>query len=684
MRTRLSKLDIHTVQDLIFHLPTRYEDRSFAVPISELCVGEAAVVRGKIIQHAPAYRRNRSQGLVCALQDDMGDTLYLEFMHATPYQHKALSQNNTVQYYGVVRRSARGLCMYHPEHVPIEQQENTHSLTPIYPSTKGFNQPLWRKIIALAMAQPTAGELYTTLPVPTKTDLAMAEHYKYLDTVSIHEALHYLHAPTVKDDSDAQSETDRYRRRLVFEELVAHYVCTQLATQVLQNQPAVAFEKQGDDLERALLKNLPFQLTKAQRRAVSEISADLGRDKAMRRLLQGDVGSGKTIVAALVALRVIASGAQVALMAPTEILMEQHYKSFTSWFGSLSLKTAQLCSTQTAKQRADILEELAAGNIDIIIGTHTLLQKDVRFKQLGLNIIDEQHLFGVHQRFLLQQKAVAHHSRHKPHQLIMTATPIPRTLFMMSYSGLSSSVIDELPAGRQPIRTVLVSQKRRDKIIERVHQACAQNNQAYWVCPLIDQTEAIAGQAVEDVAATLEQRMPGLRIGLLHSKCKPGDRMDTMQAFRNGDIHLLVATTIIGVGVDVPRASLMVIDNAERLGLAQLHQLRGRIGRGTQESYCVLLYGNCSKHSLHRLNVLREHSNGYMVAEQDLKIRGPGEVPGTPQSGAIKFKLADLQQDAMLIEPVQHYGDWLKQTHPKCVDVLIKRWRMASQIYRTV
>ena len=677
MCKRLDKFNIQTLHDLLCHLPARYEDRSLITPVRELRVSEAVVVEGLIAQQAPLWRNGRPSGLSCSLQDAQGDTLSLEWSRITSYHRGLFAKGKTIRCYGVIRRNSRGLCMYYPEYIDASEH-NPNALTPIYPSTAGISQFLWRRIMNEALKQLSEQEPHDVLPVaPETSSISQAES----NTIPLREAFDFLHAPSLDQADEITLRIEHYKKRLAYEELLAHYLNARSATRLLQEQTATAFKRTESSIEQDFVKSLPFQLTNAQQRVIQEILHDLEGNTAMRRLLQGDVSCGKTVVAAIVALRVISNKAQVAVMAPTEILSHQHYHNFESWFKPLSLKVAHLRSGQNDKQRTEMLHALSDGAIDLIVGTHTLLQKDVQFKHLGLNIIDEQHLFGVHQRLLMQQKTTQAIGNSNPHQLIMSATPIPRTLFMIHCSNLDQSVIDEMPANRIPVQTALVSQKRRMEVIEKVRRACADGKRGYWICPFIDQSEAMDAQAVSEVASDLSKMMPELRIDSIHSKRDTAEREQIMSKFQEGQIDLLIATTIVGTGIDVPDTTLMVIENAERLGLAQLHQLRGRIGRGTEGGSCVLIYGACGEQSMRRLKILRQYNDGYTIALKDLQTRGPGEVLGTAQSGNIRYRVADLRQDMSLMESIRQYGKWLEDTHPECAKTLVYRWNGSGKIY---
>lgn len=563
----------------------------------------------------------------------------------------------------------------HPEYKaltdgPVELEE---TLTPIYPTTEGVYQQTIRSLCEQALSYLNPQSVTELLPAA----LAAAE-------MPLAEAIHVLHQPPTDADQQALLEgIHPAQRRLALEELIAHHVSMLIARQQAQQVRAVPIQSNGN-LSKAFLARLPFTPTAAQQRVAQEIAADMAQSYPMLRLVQGDVGSGKTLVAALAALPVIESGYQVALMAPTEILAEQHALSFRLWFEALGIEVGWLAGKSKGKAREQTLQMLAAGQIQFIVGTHALFQAGVEFQHLALVIIDEQHRFGVHQRLALREKGES--AGVHPHQLVMTATPIPRTLAMTAYADLATSVIDELPPGRTPIQTVAIPDTRRGQIIERVNEVCSQQGrQAYWVCTLIEESDVLQCQAAEDTATQLAEQLPDLRIGLVHGRMKPVEKEAVMYAFKAGEIDLLVATTVIEVGVDVPNASLMIIENPERLGLAQLHQLRGRVGRGSAASHCVLLYKTpLSQHANQRLAVLRDSSDGFVIAERDLELRGPGELLGARQTGLAQMKVADLVRDQALIPQVQQLAQGLVNHYPELSEQLMKRWLPQGDRYAQV
>ncbi|MBB3169867.1 ATP-dependent DNA helicase RecG [Simiduia aestuariiviva] len=669
---KLAKLGLHNLQDLLFHLPLRYLDRTRITPIGALQPGVTAVLEGEIKAADVVFGRRRS--LVVKLQDATG-TLTLRFFHFNQAQKQNLARGLTLRCFGEARRGAAGLELYHPEYEAVTQASPAlaQSLTPVYPATEGVTQPRMRSLVQQTLAFLTPSSLRELLP----TALRQAH-----GQLPLADALRYLHQPPT--DADVQQLAlgqHPAQQRLAFEELLAHHLSLLGLRQQLQAEGAPALPHNRERLT-AFLQQLPFNPTKAQSRVAQEIAADLAQPVPMLRLVQGDVGSGKTLVAAMAALQAIGNGYQVALMAPTEILSEQHRHNFQQWFEPLGIQVGWLAGKQKVAERRDQLSALASGQTQLIVGTHALFQEQVNFADLGLVIIDEQHRFGVHQRLSLREKAG---SQLRPHQLIMTATPIPRTLAMSAYADLDCSVIDELPPGRKPVTTVVINQDRRDLVIERVRAAIGDGRQVYWVCTLIEESETLTAQAAEATQEALALSLPGVAIGLVHGRLKPSEKESVMAQFKAGQLPLLVATTVIEVGVDVPNASLMIIDNPERLGLAQLHQLRGRVGRGSAESHCVLLYsGPLSQHSKARLEAMRATNDGFVIAEKDLELRGPGEVLGTRQTGAMNFKIADLQRDAELIPQVRTAATDLLANHPQQTAELTRRWLGYNEVYAKV
>lgn len=669
---KLERLGIRTLQDLLFHLPLRYQDRTRIQPLATLRPGDEAVIQGQVRVADVVQGRRRS--LVCRIQDGSG-LLTLRFFHFSAAMKNSLIPGRQLRCFGEVRPGAAGLEMIHPEYRVLDdpQAPVDACLTPVYPLTEGLQQGRLRSLIEQALTRKDSFSCEDLLPAALQAKWSLP---------SLQTALHYLHHPPPDADL-AQLEAGRHpaQQRLILEELLAHHLSLLSIRQQLQQQGGLPLPK-GDDLCRRFLETLPFPLTGAQQRVGAEIRADLAKARPMLRLVQGDVGSGKTLVAALAALRAVANGYQAAIMAPTEILAEQHYRNFTHWCEPLGIHVAWLSGKVKGRAREQQLAHMANGQAALVVGTHALFQEQVRFARLALVVIDEQHRFGVHQRLSLREKGCE--GGRVPHQLIMTATPIPRTLTMSAYADLDCSIIDELPPGRTPVQTVVIADSRRDEVIARVRAACADGRQAYWVCTLIEESEALQCQAAEVTAAQLHEWLPELRIGLVHGRMKAVEKTQCMNAFKAGELDLLVATTVIEVGVDVPNASLMIIENPERLGLAQLHQLRGRVGRGQTESFCVLMYhAPLSAQGRARLAVMRETCDGFRIAEKDLELRGPGEVLGTRQTGMMQFRIADLQRDADLFQQVRALAQMLQQDPVRC-EAIMQRWLGSSRHYAQV
>ncbi|CAB0151313.1 ATP-dependent DNA helicase RecG [Pseudidiomarina piscicola] len=663
LQERLAKLGLVTVQDMLLHLPLRYEDRSRIYPVAALQAGTTATVIARVVKAEIVYGRRRM--LKVKVQDASGG-LNLVFFQFSAAQLKQFEQGAQLQLFGEVRRGLQGPDMIHPEYKLIQgaaPQLGESSLTPVYPTTEGVQQASLRKLSEQALTYLTDKAVNELLPEQLRPNgMALAD------------AIRLLHRPPLDVSlSELQDGTHPAQQRLAMEELVAHQLSLLKLRAIKQQHQARALHPHSE-LEQAFLAQLPFSPTHAQQRVVGEIQQDLAAAVPMMRLVQGDVGSGKTLVAALAALTAIGQGYQVALMAPTEILAEQHALTFQQWFAPLGIQVGWLAGKQNSKQRKENLTRLASGEINLIVGTHALFQAEVTFNNLVLVIIDEQHRFGVHQRLGLREKGVQ--QGYQPHQLIMTATPIPRTLAMTAYADLATSVIDELPPGRTPVTTVAVPDTRRDDVVARVHDVCVQEQrQAYWVCTLIEESEALQCQAAEDTATQLAEALPDLRVGLVHGRLKGTEKEAVMQAFKAHELDLLVATTVIEVGVDVPNASLMIIENPERLGLAQLHQLRGRVGRGAVASHCVLLYhAPLSKTATQRLGVLRDSNDGFVIAQRDLELRGPGELLGQRQTGVTEMKVADVMKHSYLLAEAQELAHQLWQSYPETSEALIQRW----------
>ncbi|MEQ9726672.1 ATP-dependent DNA helicase RecG [Pseudomonas sp. WHRI 8822A] len=670
---KLAKVGLETLQDILFHLPLRYQDRTRIVPIGALRPGQDAVVEGTVSGAEVVMGKRRS--LLVRLNDGSG-TLSLRFYHFSNAQKEGLKRGTQVRCYGEIRPGSSGLEIYHPEYRALTGDEPPaveQTLTPIYPTTEGLTQQRLRQLSEQALARLGPHSLPDWLP----RELAKEYQLAPLD-----QAIRYLHRPPPDADLEELAEGRHWaQHRLAFEELLTHQLSMQRLRESARAQQAPALPV-ARKLPQQFLDNLGFKPTGAQQRVGAEIAYDLSQHEPMLRLVQGDVGAGKTVVAAFAALQAIEAGYQVALMAPTEILAEQHFINFTRWLQPLGLETAWLAGKLKGKARAAALEQIAAG-APMVVGTHALFQDEVRFRNLALAIIDEQHRFGVQQRLALRQKGVG--GRLSPHQLIMTATPIPRTLAMSAYADLDTSILDELPPGRTPVNTVLVADSRRFEVVERVRSACNEGRQAYWVCTLIEESEELTCQAAETTYEDLSAALVGQRVGLIHGRMKPAEKAAVMDQFKQGHLQLLVATTVIEVGVDVPNASLMIIENPERLGLAQLHQLRGRVGRGSAASHCVLLYHPpLSQIGRERLGIMRETCDGFIIAEKDLELRGPGEMLGTRQTGLLQFKVADLMRDADLLPAVRDAAQALQEQWPQHVSPLLERWLRHGQQYGQV
>ncbi|MBB6093115.1 ATP-dependent DNA helicase RecG [Povalibacter uvarum] len=661
---KLQKLGISTVQDLLFLLPLRYEDRTRVVPIGSLQFGDRAVVEGDVQLTEISFRGRRQ--LLCRISDGSG-SMTLRFFYFSSAQQQGLARGTRIRCFGEIRRGLGGFEIVHPEYRRVAATDANaveSALTPIYPLTEGVQQGRLRQLTSQALLEVANETIRDWLPQTTLREL---------DLPSLRDALDYVHRPP-PDASLELLSTYRHpaQRRLAFEELLAHHLSLRLLRREVQRDPGWAFEPQGTLLQK-FVDSLPFKLTGAQQRAWREIDRDLNQPSPMLRLVQGDVGSGKTVVAALAAVRAVESGFQAAVMAPTELLAEQHGRNFAAWLAPLGLDIAMLTGKRTGPARTRALADIATGDAKIVIGTHALFQEQVEFRRLGLAIVDEQHRFGVHQRLLLREKGAA--SGRFPHQLIMTATPIPRTLAMTAYADLDVSVIDELPPGRTPVKTVALTESRRDEVVLRIRDACRQKRQAYWVCPLVEESEQLEAQAAEETARVLAEALSELRVGLVHGRMTPRDKDAVMSEFKAGRIDLLVATTVIEVGVDVPNASLMVIENAERMGLAQLHQLRGRVGRGSAESNCVLLYRPpLTEVARERLSVMRATNDGFEISRRDLELRGPGELLGTRQTGLVQMRVADLMRDADLLPKVQETAELMLTSNEANIAPLLRRW----------
>ncbi len=650
---KLANCGINTLQDLLFHLPLRYQDCTHLTPIAALQIGDTAVVEGIIVATEERFAKRRN--LLCTLQDATGK-LTLRYFHYNAHQKNNLKVGTRLTCFGEVRGFGSHKELIHPTARSIQLEEK---LTPVYPTTSGLTQKTLYNLTSQVLELLNKGAL-----LPELIPATILAQYKLPSLLA---ALNYVHRPEPK----AQA-LQKMQQRLAFEELLAHHLSLTKIRAKIDEQVAHSMPL-ATKLSARFLSTLPFKPTKAQLRVCQEIARDMASVKPMLRLVQGDVGSGKTLVAAISALQAIENNYQVALMAPTEILSEQHFNNFKQWLAPLNLNVVWLSGKHSGSQRKIILEDLKLKRAHLVVGTHALFQENVQFGALGLVIIDEQHRFGVEQRLKLREKGIF--NKRFPHQLIMSATPIPRSLAMVAYADLDHSIIDELPPGRTPITTVVISHTRRQEVITKVRAACEQKRQVYWICTLIEESETLQAEAAEVTAKSLQTFMPTLKVGLIHGRQKADEKNLIMTAFRKHEIDLLVATTVIEVGVDVPNASLMVIENAERLGLAQLHQLRGRIGRGKMASHCILLYSYpISQIARERLKILRESSDGFVIAKRDLELRGPGEVLGTRQAGLVQFRLADLVRDEPLLEMVKQTAAAIKATAPQNIPLLIRRW----------
>lgn len=670
LAARLAVLGVTSVQDLLFVLPTRYEDRTRVQPIGSLLAGHRAVVEGEVQLTEVVFRRRRQ--MLCRIADGSG-FLTLRFFHFSGAQQEGLARGTRIRCFGEVRRGPLGLEIVHPEYRRIfdDRAPLEDSLTPVYPATEGVSQGRLRMLIGQALRELDTAGVRDWIPPAILEPLGLP---------SLREALRYVHRPPVDAALD-ELEAGRHpaQRRLAFEELLTHQTVMRRLRESARTDPAWCLDDVAG-LEPKFIASLPYSLTAAQRRALDDVDADLARERPMVRLVQGDVGCGKTVVAAAAAARAVGSGRQAALMAPTELLAEQHQRNLDAWFRPLGVTVALVSGSQPARTRRSALEAVASGEVQIVVGTHALFQEGMQFKDLALVIVDEQHRFGVQQRLRLAEKGQTN-GRH-PHQLIMTATPIPRTLAMTAYADLDVSVIDALPPGRTPVKTVVAAETRRNEVVARIDVACREGSQAYWVCPLIEESEELQCQAAEETATVLAEALPHLVVKLVHGRMKPKEKDATMLAFKAGNIDLLVATTVIEVGVDVPNATLMVIENAERMGLAQLHQLRGRVGRGSRESGCVLLYrAPLGPLARARLNAIRESNDGFEIARRDLELRGPGELLGTRQTGLARMRVADLIRDADLLPLVQEAAETLLAAHADRIAPLTQRWIGTDERY---
>lgn len=664
LAARLAKLGLSCDADLVFHLPLRWEDETRLTPIRDLVPGQLVQVQAVVRDASVAYRPRRM--LTVTVEDD-GGVLGLRFLHFYPSHLKLFQPGARFRFIGEVRGGFLGLEMVHPRFVRADDSTPLPTqLTPVYPTTAGLGQATLRKAVNRALAAP----IDDTLPAQWLAELGLPE---------LEASLRLLHQPPL-DCALAELESRRHPawQRLAFDELLAQQLSLTSARRQRKSRLAEPLPPRRR-LTEAFTRALPFALTKAQARTWQEISSDLGEPHPMRRLLQGDVGSGKTVVAALACLQAIENDFQAAFMAPTEILAEQHYRKLAPPLSALGIRCAWVSGSQRKSARGTAWQAIAAGEVDLAFGTHALFQEAGSFQRLGLAVVDEQHRFGVGQRLALMQKGA------EPHQLMMSATPIPRTLAMSFFADLEVSVIDELPPGRTPIMTKLVNATRRDDVLTRVREACIAGGQAYWVCPLIEESEKLQLQTAQDTYATLVENLPELRVGLIHGRLKADEKQTVMAAFQAHEIDLLVATTVIEVGVDVPNASLMVVEHAERMGLAQLHQLRGRVGRGSRESVCVLLYqAPVSELARARLKVIFELTDGFEIARQDLLLRGPGELLGHRQSGLPMLRFADLERDVALLQAARELAQRCLASHPDVAERHLQRWIGSRQSLSTI
>jgi len=677
---KLSKIGLNTIQDVLFHLPFRYEDRTRVVPIGSLHQGQSALIEGEIDYADISFTRSgkRRRVLLVHLTDGTGSVV-LRFFYFNKQQQQALCAGAKLRCFGDARLGKSSLEMVHPEYTQISEQFSPvqdNSLTPVYHTTDGVSQILLRRLSSQCLELLDAASL---LPDYLSSNKFLGE-----EDYTLADAIRYVHRPpkgaNLNELLNAQHAS---QTRLIFEELLAHHLSLQILRAKNRQHPAAKLESENHLLYK-FIKSLPFELTKAQKKVNQQILQDLESGVPMMRLVQGDVGSGKTVVAALACLKAVESGKQAAIMAPTEILAEQHLQNFTKWFEIFEIKVVWLSGQLKGKKRQLVLQQLKSGEAQVAVGTHALFQDEVEFKRLALAVTDEQHRFGVQQRMALAHKAHNKNAEEEAqclaHQLIMTATPIPRSLAMTAYADLDYSVIDELPPGRKTITTVVVPEQRREEVLRRIYKSCSEGKQAYWVCTLVEESETLQCQAAEDTAKLLQDMLSGVTVGLIHGRMKSQEKEEIMKRFKAGEIQLLVATTVIEVGVDVPNASLMIIENAERLGLSQLHQLRGRVGRGQEASHCVLMFKSpLSKNGKQRLAIMRKTNSGFEIARKDLQLRGPGEVLGTKQTGLVQLKIADIVRDEYLLEEVKKVAEQLLVKQPESVEKLIERWIGGAQ-----
>ncbi len=657
---RLNQLGIHTLEHLVFHLPSRYQDKTSITPLSKVSVSDEVLIECSIdrIEVAPSRQRQ----LLCYLSDNQNQRILLRFFHFNQYQKQALIRGETLQCFGEIKIGRQGLEMHHPEYRIVSQNQTPlleSTLTPIYPLCSGISQNKMKQWINQSLEV-------------LKTSLLddYFEKITYNSLPSLKASLFLLHHPN-KNENLTQIETFKHisQQRLIIEELATHQLSLLKTKRARKRRTTNQFEIKNN-LSNNLLNSLEFNLTAAQSRCIKEIHADLSNTEPMLRLLQGDVGSGKTIVAIFALIQAVENNFQTAVMAPTEILARQHLQNFTDYLKPLNIQIAYLSGSQNAQERREQLVLIENGKAKVIIGTHALFQENVNFENLSIVIIDEQHKFGVHQRLSLTQKA-----KKTPHQLVMTATPIPRSLTMSAYADLDTSIIDELPPGRQPVETVALSNSRRDELIGKIRKISDEGRQIYWVCTLIEESDALRAESAEKTFNYLSSNLEDLKVVMIHGRLTKPEKEAIMSDFAQGNINLLVATTVIEVGVNVPNASLMIVENSERLGLAQLHQLRGRVGRGSEKSICILMYQSpLSDNAKQRLEVLRQSNDGFMIAQKDLELRGPGEILGTQQTGIASMKIANIVRDAYLLKEASYYSSKMLEASEESQNALINRW----------
>ena len=657
---RLNQLGIHTLEHLVFHLPTRYQDKTSITPLSDAGIHDEILIEATIdrIEVIPSRQRQ----LLCYLSDNQNHRILLRFFHFNQYQKQALIRGETMQCFGEIKIGRKGLEMHHPEYRIITQNQSPllePTLTPIYPLCSGISQNKMKQWVNYSLEVLKISQLDDYFEKITQQSMP-----------SLKSSLMLLHHPE-KDEDLSKIESFKHisQQRLIIEELATHRLSLLKTKKARKGKKTNAFIL-NNTLSDQLLNSIDFNLTNAQSRCIKEINDDLASSEPMLRLLQGDVGSGKTIVAVFALIQAVENNFQAAIMAPTEILARQHLQNFTQYLESLNIQIAYLSGSQNTQERREQLSLIESGKAKVVIGTHALFQDSVNFKDLSLVIIDEQHKFGVHQRLSLTKKA-----NNTPHQLVMTATPIPRSLTMSAYADLDTSIIDELPPGRQAVETIALSNLRRDELISKMRKISNEGRQIYWVCTLIEESEALRAESAEKTFKYLKDHLKDLTVVMIHGRLTKAEKESIMKDFENGRINLLVATTVIEVGVNVPNASLMIVENAERLGLAQLHQLRGRVGRGSEKSICILMYQSpLSDYAKERLDILRQSNDGFMIAQKDLELRGPGEILGTQQTGIASMKIANIVRDAYLLKEAGYYSSKMLEANLDSQNALINRW----------